>query len=172
MGGKCTRRWWNMYEDQEVEINTGRPKNICRWTHHFGDSVLSLPNPDKHSGGKANTGRLTGVPATVAFVLCGLRCPTWWRCGQRPLRKAASGQDPTKESLYCLDGTEGWRENQVKGALLWSDLLAPSAACWENYRKKRPNTFNLELTTAGEPPLWGINLPICNYVLYQLICTC
>lgn len=106
-GGRCTRRWCNMYEDQEVEINTGGPKNICRWTHHFLDSVLSLPNPDKHSWGNANTGGLTGVPATVAFVLCGLRCPTWWRCGQRPLRKAASEQDPTKGSLYCLEGTKG-----------------------------------------------------------------
>lgn len=49
---------------------------------------------------------LTGVPATVAFVLCGPRYPTWWRYGQRPLRTATSGQDPTTGLLYYLEAIQ------------------------------------------------------------------
>lgn len=74
----------------------------------------SLPNPDKRGTDTAKSGsmhtpnadRLTGVPATVKSVLCDPQCPTWWCCGRRLLRTAASGQGPTTELLYYLKQTE------------------------------------------------------------------
>lgn len=75
-----------MYENTEVEIKNQRE---CRGTAATDPifsliQLLSLPNPDKHRTDKAksesmhvpNRDGLTGVPATVTFVLCGPQCPT------------------------------------------------------------------------------------------------
>lgn len=149
--GRGARRWWNMYENKN--------RGSAWWTAATDPifsliQLLSLPNPDKHRTDKAksesmnvpNSDGLTGVPATVMFVLCGPQCPTWWRCGRRLLKTAASGQGPTTGLLYYLEGTE--REKQVKGRCYdltsWLHLVPAG-------RKFQLNTSNLKPTTAGGP---------------------
>lgn len=67
-----------------------------------------------------NTEELTGVPATIASVLYGPQCPTWWRCGQRPLKTAASGQGPTTGFLHFLERTKEY---------LWHVLFCTARTC-------------------------------------------
>lgn len=73
-------------------------------------SPLPRPNSDSSPPHPRDQSRTDGPGARV----CGLsfrRCPTWWCCCQRLLKRAAVGWGPTRGRRYYL----GVRERQGRG---------------------------------------------------------
>lgn len=152
---------------------------------------LSLPIPDTHRGRKNEFSIHAYTKHWRTY---------WCPCNSnvRPLRPPMShmmtlwSEAPENSSLWMGShhrvpilpgGDRGVNREKKKhtvllcaakacwGTVLWSDLLAPSGACWENCRKLRPNTLNWSKLQL-EDPLFLMSPVFSIVVLYTDFIIC